>query len=82
MEIEHLVGVAHPYIPVNNQVQLVRDHLVRSLDNRTLQRHLLTVDTATMAGTIRAIEEDLAIGNCDCPVCKAMGEETESSPLI
>lgn len=31
------------------------------LDNRALQCHLLTVDTSTVAGIVRAIEEYLAV---------------------
>lgn len=75
------MGLAHPYDPAEPRSQLVVDCLVRSLDSKATQRHLLIVDTSKVAGTVHIIEAYLAVGSSDCPVCKAVGEKVEPSKL-
>lgn len=83
IEIERLVGVAHPYVPAEHRHQLVVNvwcavwiaKLYRL--RKAIQCHLLAVDTSTVAGTVLAIEEYLTVGGSNCAVCKAVGEGVE-----
>lgn len=63
------MGLAHPYTPVSYRSPLVVDYLERSPDSRVL-RHLLTVDYSTMAGTVLAAKEYLAVRSSDRPAYK------------
>lgn len=44
-----------------------------------MQRYLLTVDASTVEGTIRALDEYLAIGNVDRPACKIVRDDATAS---
>lgn len=44
--IRQLVGLAYPYVPVSERSELVVKYLIDSLDNKTIQCHLLTADTS------------------------------------
>lgn len=61
VNVGRLVGLAHPYVPVSERGQLVIDCLIDNVDDRDIQFHLLTADTSTVAKTVRAIEEYIAV---------------------
>lgn len=56
IEIRCLANSAHPTMSVKERGQLLIGYLVRSMDNKSLQWHLLTTDTNTLAGTVLVIE--------------------------
>lgn len=64
------MSLAHAYIPVVDREQRVIDYPIRSVDNRAKQRYLLSVDTSTAEGTVRAIDEYLTIGTLERPAAK------------
>lgn len=57
MEIRKLVSLAHPSTPINERELLSICYLILGIDNKSLQRHLLSVDTTVAANTVLAIEE-------------------------
>lgn len=61
--------------------QILINCLIRSVDKRAIQRQLLFVETSPVEGPIRAIDEYLAIGSVDRPVCKDVGDDTTASQL-
>lgn len=65
IEISLLLSLAHSHIPIADREQIVVDYLIHSVENHVMQRHLLSVDTSTMEGIVRAIEKYLAIGAQD-----------------
>lgn len=81
IEIRKLVSLAHSYVPVEDRKQTKSEYLIHSADNRAIQRYLLSVDTFTVEGTVKAIDEYFAIGTSDRTVCKAVGEDTASNQL-
>lgn len=58
------------------------DYLIRRMDNMSLQRHLLSPDTATVASAVLAIEEYLVVGNADSPTCWMGGEEGQLGQMV
>lgn len=64
IEIGRLVGLAHSYILTGDRDQLVGDYLVSSMHSRAIQRHLLTIDTTTVAGHQGIVgSEELCLAN-------------------
>lgn len=51
------MGLAHLYLPPEEKDTLVVDYVNRSINNKALQRHLLNVNTLTLASTVFAIEK-------------------------
>lgn len=45
------------------------------MNKRTIQRHLLSVDTSTVENALPAIEEYVAISIQDRPLCRAVAED-------
>lgn len=72
VQIGWQAGLAQTYVLTSE-----RSDLVDSLDNKTLQCHLLTADTSTVARTVRAIYDYLAVRGSDRSTCKAIGEGDE-----
>lgn len=81
IEIRKLGSLAHIYISVGYWEQITVYYLIRIVDNWDIQRHLLSVDTSTVEGTVRVIDEYLAIRTLNRPVCKAVDEGTTASQL-
>lgn len=79
-EIERLVNLAHPTMPQRERNSLAVDYLVQ-MESKSLQRHLLTVGKDTMAGTILAMEEYLAVGKTDQPACRTAVEHSGQADL-
>lgn len=74
VEIGRLVGLAHPHVPASECSDLIAEYLIESLDNRTLQCHLLVTDTFTVAKTVQAIDDYLTVRSPDWPTCKTIGD--------
>lgn len=72
---------AHSYVPMLDREQVTIDYLIRGMDSKAIQCHLVTIDSSTVSGTERAIEEYLAIKNCICPSCKVIGENIAGNQL-
>lgn len=82
LEIKGLVGLAHPTMSEREREQMAIDHLIRSLDNKALQRHLLTADTSTLAQAQVAIEEYLSVGGTDRAVVRTVEETEPTTQLV
>lgn len=51
------------------------------MNNKALQRHLLTANTSTVANTVIAIEEYFAVGSPEQSSCNAPGEEASNPQM-
>lgn len=74
IELRNLMSLRHPSIALGERELLAIDYLIHAMNNATLQRHLLTADTTTIASTVQSIEEYLAVGNIDQLACKKISK--------
>ena len=83
MDVQRLVETAYPRLSRLDREQMTIDHLLRSLDNRSLQRHMLTIMPDTVVDLVHAVEEYLAIGGGDVrhPTVNARVVEADSPHL-
>lgn len=51
------------------------------MNNKALQRHLLTANTSTVASTVLAIEEYLVVCSSEWSSCKTAGEGSNSPQM-
>lgn len=71
IQIRRLASLAHAYIPVEDSDWITLGFPIPSVHSRAIQRHLLSVDAATVG----------AAGNSDWPKYKAVGEDTAPNQL-
>ena len=65
MQIQRLVEIAYPRLARADQEQMSMDHILRSLDNKNIQRHMLTIQPETVVELVQAIDEYMAVGGID-----------------
>lgn len=71
VEIERLVKLAQPYLPITEPEQLTIDYLKWILGNKALQKHLFMTGASSIASTVLAIESYLAVEDEGIPACWA-----------
>jgi hypothetical protein len=60
-EVQRLVGIAYPDLPLPHQVDMIIDTFCSTIGNAYLQRHLLAVPTRTLEEAVQAGNEFLQI---------------------
>ena len=81
MDVQRLVDTAYPRLSRADKEQMVIDHLLRALDNRAIQRHMLTMQPQTVVELVQAVDEYMAVGGLDkYPAVNARVVEAESPP--
>ena len=82
MEVQRLVDTAYPRLSRADKEQMAIDHLLRALDNRALQRHMLTIQPETVVDLVQAVDEYMAVGGAESrlPQVNARVVEAESPP--
>ena len=65
MNVQRLVDTAYPRLSRADKEQMVIDHLLRVLDNRALQRHMLTIQPETVVDLVQAVDEYMAVGGAE-----------------
>ena len=82
MDVQRLVSTAYPRLSRVDREQMAMDHLLRALDNRALQRHMLTIMPESVVDLVQSVDENLAVGGMDVrhPVVNARVVEAESPP--
>lgn len=78
-EIQRLVGLAYPEIPVLARSDMALDFFSLALDDPTVKRHLLAVRPVTMAEAVTAVEDFTTIEKPD-PRYKPTVRAVEVSP--
>ena len=61
-EISRLINLGYPTLSDTDKDSFTMDYMLRILDNRALQRHMLAIQPASTAEAVRAAEEFFAIG--------------------
>lgn len=61
-EISRLVSLGYPTLSESDKDSFTMDYMLRILDNRALQRHMLAIQPDSILEAVRATEEFLAIG--------------------
>lgn len=64
--------LAHPYVPTSECGELVVEYLLVGLENKAPQCHLFTTNSSSVAKTVQAIEDYLAIAKSDRATWKAV----------
>ena len=82
MNVQRLVDIAYPRLSRADKEQMVIDHLLRALDNRALQRHMLTIQPDTVVDLVQAVDEWMAIGGAESGHSRVSARvvEAESPP--
>ena len=82
MNVQRLVDTAYPRLSRADKEQMAIDHLLRALDNRALQRHMLTIQPETVVDLVQAVDEYMAVGGAESrhPTVNARVVEAESPP--
>ena len=82
MDVQRLVATAYPRLSRVDQEQMAMDHLLRALDNRALQRHMLTIMPQSVVDLVQSVDEYLAVGGTDArhPTVSARVVEAECLP--
>ena len=62
MEVLRLVELAYPRLSRMDREQMGIDHLLQALDNKGIQRHMLTIQPQTVVELVQAVDEYLAVG--------------------
>ena len=52
MDVQRLVDTAYPRLSRVDREQMTMDNLLRALDNKALQRHMLTIVPASMVDLV------------------------------
>ena len=83
MDVQRLVDIAYPRLSRVDKEQMAMDHLLRALDNKALQRHMLTIVPESVVDLVQAIDEYLAIGGVDVrhPTVSARVVEAEGPTI-
>ena len=80
VEVERLVRIAYPDLQAPTRLDMALDVFSRSLDNRSLQRHMLAVAPADIDSAVRVAEEYLQIGSSkDLHNVRGVDQDDESS---
>ena len=81
MDVQRLVDTAYPRLSRADKEQMVIDHLLRALDSKAIQRHMLTLQPQTVVELVQAVDEYMAVGGLDRhPAVNARVVEAESPP--
>ena len=75
--VKELMRIAYPELPGGLQLEMGLDYFLNSLNNATLQRHLLAVRPATIAEAVSAGNEFLQVKTSSAGVKHLVGMEEE-----
>jgi len=64
-EVQRLVGLAFPTLPVLDKETLSMDYFTRSLDNKAIQRHMLAIKPASVAEAVQAAEDFVTVSGSE-----------------